>query len=156
MRPNVLVGTLTLLGSALLVACAHDIYQERADAIKNHSGAFYRHLQADRVTAAIGENEQIETLAIELGEKIRTRAHQPGSNQVDRDWALVRTAKGAAAENWLALARYLTIKQRYEQARRTYQRILDTYADKPYRSYTEQAALGLRDLNILSAPATAP
>jgi len=155
-RPTAFAQTFTWLVGFLVVGCAHDIHQQRADAIKEHSRAFYEHLRADRVPAAIGENERIEALAIDLGEQIRTRRQQLGANQVDREWAMLRTAKSAAAENWLALARYLTHKERYEQARRTYQRILDTYGDPLYRSYTEQAELGLRDLNILSAPAAKP
>jgi len=146
MRSTAFAGTFTFLVGLLVASCVHDVYQEHADVIKEHSRPFYQHLGADRVTAAIGENEQIEGLAIELGEKIRTRRHQPVADRVDRDWAMLRTAKTAAVENWLALARYLTQKQRYEQARRTYQRILDTYGDKLNRTYTEQAELGLRDL----------
>ncbi len=156
MRRTAFAGLLTFLVGLLVAGCAHDVYQKQADAIKEHSRAFYQHLEADRVTAAIGENEQIEALAIRLGEQIRTRRRQPAADQVDREWAMVKTAKTAAAENWLALARYLTHKQRYEQARRTYQRILDTYGDKLYRTYTEQAELGLHDLNILTAPVANP
>jgi tetratricopeptide (TPR) repeat protein len=156
MRPTAFAQTVTWLVGFLVVGCAHDIHQQRADAIKEHSRAFYEYLQADRVPAAIGENERIEALAIDLGEQIRARRQQPGANRVDREWAMLKTAKSAAAENWLALAKYLTRKERYEQARRTYQRILDTYGDPLYRTYTEQAELGLRDLNILSAPSAKP
>jgi hypothetical protein len=139
----------------IVCGCAHDVYRERTDAIKDHVKAFYAHLEADRVQAAVHQNEQIEAIGVEMGDRIRRRAHQPGSNEVDRDAVLVRTAYDAAARNWLALARYLTLKKQYDQARSTYQRVVDTYDAQPFRVYAEQAGRGLKDLSMV-APSTRP
>jgi hypothetical protein len=144
-----------VLGIALVWSCAHDLYRERTDAIKDRVKAFYTDLEADRVHAAVHQNEEIEAIGAEMGDRIRRRAHQPGSNEVDRDAALARTAYDAAARNWLALARYLTVKKQYDQARNTYQRVVDTYKVQPFQVYAEQAARGLKDLSML-APASRP
>ena len=142
-----------MLGSSLLfAACAHDTYQERADVIKERSEAFYTDLKANRVEAAIHENEQIEAMAGEMGRTVKKRASLQGSSSVEREFALMKTAHEAAATNWLALGQYFAIKKQFPQARATYQRILNTYdepTDKPYR---EQAARALEDLNILNPP----
>jgi hypothetical protein len=139
----------------IICGCAHDLYRERADAIKDHAKAFYTHLEADRVQAAVHQNEQIEAIGVEMGDRIRRRAHQPGSNEVDRDAVLVRTAYDAAARNWLALARYFTLKKQYDQARSTYQRVVETYNAQPFQVYAEQAARGLKDLSMLT-PSSRP
>ncbi len=131
------------------VSCAHDPYQQRADVMKDHVESFYSNLKSDRVASAIRDNEQIEAMAGQMGQSIRTRANQPAMNQVDREGVLYKTASETAVENWLSLARYLVIKKRYDQARATYQRILETYTGPAYRTYTDQAAAGLRDVNIL-------
>jgi hypothetical protein len=144
-----------VLAIALVSGCAHDLYRERTDAIKDHVKAFYANLEADRVQAAVHHNEQIEAIGTEMGDRIRRRAHQPGTNEVDRDAALARSAYDAAARNWLALARYLTVKEQYGQARSTYQRVVDTYSAQPFQVYAEQAARGLKDLSML-APAPRP
>ena len=136
----------------LVVGCAHDPYQQRADVIKNHVEAFYSNLKADRVASAIRENEQIEAMAGQMGQTIRTRANQPAMNQVDREGVLYKTASETAVENWLSLARYFVIKKRYDEARSTYQRILDTYTGPSFRVYTDQAATGLHDVNIVDPP----
>ncbi len=140
----------------VLSGCAHDPSQARTDQIKAHVEAFYAHLEADRVEAAIHENEQIETLAGQLAETIRKRAQQLGMNRVDREWALVKTANEAAAQNWLALGQYFAIKKRYEQARAAYQRVVDTSTGSTERAYREQAARALRDLDIMSPPSKQP
>src|SRR5919204_3327813 len=89
----------------IMLSCAQDIQQRRATTIKQHVRAFYDDLAADRVAAAITENEQIEAVASVIGQEILQRRHQPADNQIDRDWLMLRTAKEAAAENWLALGR---------------------------------------------------
>lgn len=141
------------LGSCLFLAsCAHDTYQQRADLIKEHSEAFYGHLKANRVESAIRENEQIEAMASEMGRTVRKRASLQGTTQVEREFALMKTAHEAAATNWLALGQYFAIKKQYPQARATYQRILNTYDDATDKPYREQAARALEDLNILQPP----
>ena len=42
--------------SLILASCAHDTYQERANLIKNHAGAFYDNLKTNRVESAIRDN----------------------------------------------------------------------------------------------------
>jgi hypothetical protein len=146
-------------GSLWVAACAHDTYQQRADVIKEHSEAFYTQLKANRVEAAIRENEQIEAMAGEMGRTVKKRASLQGTSSVEREFALMKTAHEAAATNWLALGQYFAIKKQYAQARATYQRILNTYDDPTDKPYREQAARALEDLNILdppSASATTP
>ena len=143
-----------LLGSFLFVHCAHDIYQERANAVKNHTEAFYTHLKANRVESAVRENEQIEAMAAEMAQTVRKRAGQQGSTGVEREFALMKTTNEAAAANWLALGQYFAIKKQYAQAKATYQRVINTYTNPTERSYREQAARALEDLNILNPPTT--
>ena len=148
------------LGAILLIsACAHDTYQQRADVIKEHSEAFYTHLKANRVESAIRENEQIEAMAGEMGRTVSKRASFFGASPVEREFALMKTAREAAATNWLALGQYFAIKKQYPQAKATYQRLLNTYDEPTDRAYREQAARAIEDLNILhppSASATTP
>ena len=92
-------------------------------------------------------------MAGRMGATIKRRINQPGANQVDREWMDFRTANETAAQNWLALGQYLSIKKQYPQARATYQRVLDTYTGETERTYREQAQRALRDLDILSSPA---
>ena len=146
---------LLLIGSLSLVDCAHDTYKERADLVKSHSEAFYTHLKANQVEAAIHENEQIEDLASQMGETVRKRVSQQGSSSVQQEFALMKTAREAAAANWVALGQYFAIKKQYPRARATYQRVVDTYTNPTDRSYREQAARALKDLDILNPPATA-
>lgn len=141
-----------LLG--LSIGCAHDTYQQRADILKEHVEAFYSHLKANHVEAAVRENEQIEAMAAQMGETVRKRAQLQGSTQVEREFALMKTANEAAAQNWLALGQYFSIKKQYAQARATYQRVVDTYTNPTDRSYREQAQRALKDLDILSPPTT--
>jgi hypothetical protein len=132
--------------------CSHNVHQERAATIKDHVDAFYDHLSHDRVAAAIRENEEIEAMAGRMGATIKRRVNQPGANQVDREWTDLKTANETAAQNWLALGQYLSIKKQYPQARATYQRVVDTYTGEAERTYREQAQRALRDLDMLSAP----
>lgn len=136
----------------LLAACAHDTYQQRADLIKEHSDAFYTHLKGNRVESAVRENEQIEAMAADMGRTVRTRASAQGTTHVEREFALMKTAREAAATNWLALGQYFAIKKQYPQARSTYERIIKTYDHPTDRPYREQAARALEDLNILHPP----
>ena len=151
-KPWSLRRVLFLIAMLVFSSCTHDPYQQRADVMKDHVESFYSNLKSDRVASAIRDNEQIEAMAAQMGQSIRTRANQPAMNQVDREGVLYKTASETAVENWLSLARYLVIKKRYDQARATYQRILETYTGPAYRTYTDQAAAGLRDVNILDPP----
>lgn len=151
-KPSSLGGVLSLAIMLVVIGCSHDPYQERANLMKDHVEAFYSNLKSDRVASAIRDNEQIEAMAGQMGQSIRTRTNQPAMNQVDREGVLYKTASETAVENWLSLARYLVIKKRYDQARATYQRILETYTGPAYRTYTDQATAGLRDVNIVDPP----
>ena len=143
--------SLLLISFCLALAdCSHDIHEKRADTIKDHVESFYNHLKHDRVAAAIRENEAIEQLSSQLGDNITRRVNQPGTNQVDREWADLRTANETAAQNWLALGQYLSIKKQYAQARATYQRVVDTYTGPTERTYREQAVRAMRDLDVLN------
>ncbi|MBA3753863.1 MAG: hypothetical protein H0X01_06965 [Nitrospira sp.] len=143
-------GLLVLSACTAFVHCSHDIHEKRADTIKNHVESFYGHLKHDRIAAAVRENEAIEHLSGQLGDIIIRRVNQPGNNQVDREWTDLRTAKETAAQNWLALGQYLSIKKQYPQARSTYQRVMDTYTDLTERTYRDEAARAIRDLDILN------
>lgn len=145
-------GLVLLAVCLALTHCSHDIHEKRADTIKDHVEAFYDHLKHDRVAAAVRENEAIEHLSAQLGDIITRRVNRPGTNQVDREWTDLRTANETAAQNWLALGQYLSIKKQYPQSRATYQRVIDTYPDATERTYREQAARAIRDLDILSPP----
>ena len=148
-KPSSLASVLSLTVLLLVTSCTHDPYQQRVDLIKGHVESFYSNLKADRVASAIRDNEQIEAMAGQMGQTIRTRLNQPAMNQVDREGVLYKAASETALENWLSLGRYFMIKKRYDQARATYQRILDTYTGSAYRIYSEQAEAGLRDVNIV-------
>lgn len=147
---------LMLVIALSLAHCSHDIHEKRADTIKGHVESFYDHLKHDRVAAAVRENEAIEQLSTQLGEIVTRRVNQPGTNQIDREWTDLRTANETAAQNWLALGQYLSIKKQYAQCRATYQRVIDTYNGATERTYREQAARAIRDLDILSPPPAAP
>lgn len=143
--------TLWLFPLCLALAyCSHDIHERRAETIKNHVESFYNHLKHDRVAAAVKENEAIEHLSSQLGDNIARRVNQLGTNQVDREWTDLRTANETAAQNWLALGQYLSIKKQYAQAKATYQRVVDTYTGPTERAYRDQAVRAIRDLDILS------
>ena len=153
MRCSTVPVIVLLVAGVSLSACTRDIYQQRADTMKDHVEAFYKDLKADQVSAAVLENEQIEGMARQMEEGILRRQNQLAATDIDRDWMQVKVAHETAAENWLALAKYLVIKKRYDQARGTYQRILATYPDARYRTYADRAKAGLRDLDLIIAPA---
>lgn len=145
---------LFVCSAIVLTHCAHDPYQERANLIKDHTESFYTHLKANRVEAAIRENEQIEAMAGKMAQTVRTRAARQGTTHVEREFALMKTARETAATNWLALGQYFAIKKRYPQARAAYQRVINTYTDPIDRSYREQAVRAVEDLDILDPPTT--
>ena len=152
MRCSTVAVIILLVAGVLLSGCTRDLYQQRADTMKDHVEVFYKDLKADQVSAAVLENEQIEAMARQMEEGILRRQNQLAATDIDRDWMQVKVAHETAAENWLALAKYLVIKKRYDQARGTYQRILATYTDARYRIYADQAKTGLRDLDLIIAP----
>ncbi|ALA60206.1 hypothetical protein [Nitrospira moscoviensis] len=148
---------LLLWGMVILAAaCAHDTYQERADLMKDHVEAFYSHLKANRIEAAVHENEQIEAMADQMADTVRTRARQQGTTQAEREFALLKTARETAAQNWIALGQYFAIKKQPARARASYQRVIDTYTNPTERNYREQAARALKDLEILSPAGHSP
>lgn len=154
-RTGQLWQSFLLLSLCLAFAhCSHDIHESRAETIKNHVESFYNHLKHDRVAAAVRENEAIEHLSSQLGDTITRRVNQQGTNQVDREWTDLRTANETAAQNWLALGQYLSIKKQYAQARATYQRVVDTYTGPTERTYRDQAVRALRDMDLLSPAPT--
>lgn len=140
-----------LVGLMALMSCAHDVHRERAGTIKDHVDAFYDHLMHDRIAAAVRENEAIEAMAGQMRATITKRVNQPGANQVDREWTDLKTANETAAQNWLALGQYLSIKKQYPQARATYQRVITTYSSETERPYRDQAQRALKDLEMLGA-----
>ena len=154
--PGVLYRSVTsiilILFALVLYGCAKDRYQQRADTIKDYTSAFYGHLEEGRITDAVLENERIEALARDAETRFLRRVGKMDAKQKAREWMLVKTANETAAENWLALARYFVKKKQYEQARGAYQRVLETYQDKTYRSITDQAETGLRDLDLILNP----
>lgn len=151
------LAQISVTGMAILFllafGCTHDTYQQRTDILKDHVEAFYAHLKANRVESAIHENEQIETMAAQMAETVRTQAQLKGPGQVEREFALMQAANETAAQNWLALGQYFSIKKQYSQARATYQRILDTYTKTTDRSFRDQALRALKDLDIMTPPA---
>jgi hypothetical protein len=136
----------------IMSGCAADPYQRRADVMKDHVENFYTHLKANRVAAAVHENEQIEAMADQMADTVRKQGQLQGTSQVEREFALMKTARGTAAQNWIALGQYFAIKQQPEKARASYQRVIDTYTNPTERTYREQAARALNDLEILSGP----
>jgi DUF1680 family protein len=138
------------LFASTISGCAHDIYQERADIMKNHSEAFYTHLKAHRVEAAIRENQEIEAMADQLAETVRKGAKLQGTTHVEREFALMKTARETSAQNWIALGQYFAIKQQPDKARASYRRVVDSYTNPAEQAYREQAARALKDLDIVS------
>ncbi|MDH4083585.1 MAG: hypothetical protein OEV99_08340 [Nitrospira sp.] len=138
----------------IMSGCAPDPYQRRADVIKTHVEDFYDHLKANRVGAAVHENEQIEVIADQMAEMVKKRGQAQGTTQVEREFALMKTARETAAQNWIALGQYFAIKEQPERARASYQRVVDTYTDSTEHAYREQAVRALKDLEIVSGPAS--
>lgn len=149
LRNSLLAYTLACLAGTFS-GCAQDTYQHRADIIKNHVEGFYSHLKANRVGAAVHENQQIEVMADELAETVKKRAQLHGTSHAEREFALMKTARETAAQNWIALGQYFAINQQTDQARATYQRVVETYTNPTERTYREQAARALKDLTIMS------
>jgi hypothetical protein len=136
----------------LSYSCAYDFYQQRADLINAHVASFNAKLKADRLEAAILENEEIEEMAGELAESIRKRAQPLKNDRVDYELKLLKTSIEAAVKNWLALGQHLMLTKKYDQARAAYERIIVTYTGETERSYRERAARAKQDLDILSPP----
>ena len=134
----------------IVSGCAQDPYERRADIIKTHVEDFYGHLKANRVGAAVHENERIEVMADHMAETVLKRGQGQGTTQVEREFALMKIARETAAQNWIALGQYFAIRQQPEKARASYQRVIDTYTDPTERVYREQAARALNDLEIVS------
>lgn len=149
LRNRLFAYTLTFLAGTFL-GCAQDTYQHRADIIKDHVEGFYSHLKADRVQAAVHENQQIEAMADEMAETVKKRAQLHGTSHAEREFALMKTARETAAQNWIALGRYFAINRQIDQARATYQRVVETYTNPTEQLYREQAARALKDLTIMS------
>jgi len=136
----------------LFAGCAHDFYQQRADMIKARIAAFNANMKADRMEAAILENEEIEEMASQVAESIRKRDKPLGSNRVDYELKLLKIAIEAAAKNWLTLGQYFTLTKKYDQARAAYERVIGTYTGDTERSYRERAARAKQDIDILNPP----
>lgn len=153
LRSSFHVVSFIVLLTVMASGCAPDPYQRRADIMKDHVEDFYSHLKANRVSAAIHENEAIEAMADRMADTVRKQAQQQGTTHVGREFALMKTARETAAQNWMALGQYFAVKQQPEKARATYQRVIDTYTNPAEREYREQATRALHDLEILTAPA---
>lgn len=136
----------------LFAGCAHDFYQQRTDMINARVAAFHANLKADRVEAAILENEEIEEVASEVAESIRKRNQPQKSDRVDYELKLLKTAIEAGVKNWLALGQQLMIMKKYDQARAAYERVIVTYTGDTERSYRERAARAKQDIDILNPP----
>lgn len=136
----------------LLSGCAKDRYQQRADLIKDHTSAFYEHLQKGHVAEAVLENERVEALGHQSETALLRHADRYDNNQKVREWVLVKMAYEAAAENWLSLARYFIQNKQYQEARGTYQRVIESYQDESYQAYVYRAKAGLRDLDLILNP----
>jgi len=149
------VGALSLF-VLVLSGCAQDQYQRRADVMKDHVENFYSHLKANRVGSAVHENEQIELMADQMADTVKKRGRMGGLGQVEREFALMKTARETSAQNWIALGQYFTLKQQPDRARASYQRVIDTYTNPTEHVYREQAARALKDLDIVSAPSPDP
>ena len=149
------VGALSLF-VLVLSGCAQDQYQRRADVMKDHVENFYSHLKANRVGSAVHENEQIELMADQMADTVKKRGRMGGLGQLEREFALMKTARETSAQNWIALGQYFTLKQQPDRARASYQRVIDTYTNPAEHVYREQAARALKDLDIVSAPSPDP
>src|SRR5262249_9021536 len=141
----------------LITACAHnyDFYKQRAERIRVHATAFQTNLKANRIEAAIYENEEIEATASEVSNAIKKRGQPLANGQVDQELRLMKMAIDTAASNWLALGRQLTTNKQYDQARAAYQRVLDTYTGEAEQPFRERAARAKHDIDILNPPVPA-
>jgi len=138
---------LCVIGGVLLLdmwGCTGNRFEQRTEMIKEH------------VSQAIFDNRRIEQIALESEEYLLRRVGQLSQPERTQEWKLIKTAKEAAAENWLALARYFTQAHDYKRAQGTFQRMLDTYSDSAFRTYQERAKAGLRDIELLGSPEPKP
>ena len=133
-----------------LSGCVHQGHDRRVDTVKQHVEAFYQALEGDRVSDAVRENERIEALGRHVQEGILQRAGGMDPDEKAREWSLVKAAKEAAAENWLALAQYFLTKREYDRARGTYLRVTQNYDVGPYQPFADRARAGLRAVDSLS------
>ena len=146
-RITSMIYTLALLMVALS-SCARDVYERRADIINDHVEAFYTYLKANRVEAAVHENHRIEAMADDMAQTVKKRAQSHGAFHVEREFALMKTARETAAQNWIALGQYFAIKQQPEKARASYQRVMDTYTNPEELPYRKHAARAIEDLKL--------
>ena len=150
---------LCVIGGVLLLdmwGCTGNRFEQRTEMIKEHVSSFYEHLESRQPDQAIFDNRRIEQVALESEEYLLRRVGQLSQSERTQEWKLIKTAKEAAAENWLALARYFTQAHDYKRAQGTFQRMLDTYSDSAFRTYQERAKAGLRDLELLGSPEPKP
>ncbi len=124
----------------------------------DHSKAFYKNLERGQIAGAVAENEQIEGLARDMERGLIRRSTSMDTNQKAREWSLIKTTNQTAIDNWLNLGRYLSQTKRYDQARGTYQRVVDTYQDKgaEYSPAVDRARLSLKDVESMLAPTKSP
>ncbi|GKS60358.1 hypothetical protein YTPLAS18_38850 [Nitrospira sp.] len=146
----------SLVALTLLNGCATDLYQQRADKVKDHTASFYRELRDDRIAAAVAENERIEGMALEMERGLLKQVSGMDANQKAREWSLIKITNQTAIENWLNLGRYLAQTKRYDRARGAYQRVVETYQGKgsQYAPFVERARLGLKDLDLIVKPSS--
>ncbi|MGD9852704.1 MAG: hypothetical protein AB7T38_15710 [Nitrospirales bacterium] len=143
-----LVGVLLLSISG----CGGNRYEQRAEVIKEQVASFYGHLELGQADRAIFANQRIEQLAMESEEYLLRRVGQMSQGERTQEWKIIKTAKEAALENWLALARYYTQIREYERAHGAYARLIESYKDSAYQSYVKRAKTGLRDLELMLSP----
>lgn len=133
--------TISFLICLPLIGCAaDDFYQKRADLIRQRADAFHSNLKADRVEAAMHENQEIEAMAVDIAEAIKKRGRPTASDQLDQEWRLLNTAMEASSQNWLALGRHFTRNRQYSQAFATYQRLLASQTGEMDRPCLERTA----------------
>ena len=145
---------MVMLLSLLMVTCSQNRHQQQVNFIKDHVRNFYTYLEKDKVSSALLENEEIEALASDMERHLLQQATRMDATQKANAWVMVKTAREAAAENWLALARYFVVTNQIDRARRTYQRIVDSYDQRPYESYRDRAKQGLLDLDRMVIPSS--
>lgn len=150
---------LCVIGGVLFLdlwGCTGNRFEQRTEVIKEQVSSFYGHLESRQPDQAIFANRRIEQVALESEEYLLQRVGQLSQPERTQEWKLIKTAKEAAAENWLALARYFAQTHDYKRAQGTYHRLLETYSDSAYRTYQERAKAGLRDLELLGFPESKP
>ncbi len=141
-----------LAGLGLFEGCAGNRFDSHADEIKGHVEQFYLYLGSHKVNKAVTENERLEAVAQRGEERLLRKVGQLSQEERRQEWTMITTAKHAAAENWVALARYFTQREQYDQARGTYHRVIESYQDPPYETYMKQAQQGLQNLESILQP----